>query len=365
MMRISGLLDSRRRRIAVAAAGALILVGATAAVTAAAVSAAPATSAHDASSSNATPVVTLPAVAPGMPSMSMAPMSSAPTSSSPPSTVSTAGFPSGPDQPGIFTDRCAYSHEAADDPILAPNDPGAAMHHNFYGNTATSASTTAAALVGGQTTCTTTADASAYWTPVLYQNGTALTPGPALIYWRKPARDNDAVQTVPVGLQMIAGNETATAPQSTSVTAWTCSGQNTVRNATSMPHNCPAGTDLRLIVTFPSCWDGHTLTAVGQANVVYRTANGCPSSHPIQIPQVVFHVNYPTSSAAGLTVSMTPTMAGSPETEHVDLINGWTESILSADVNACVATSTRCGAVTGPQATPHGPAPSVRARATH
>ncbi len=274
--------------------------------------------------------------------------------------VSTSGFPTGAGQPGIFTDRCGYSHEAADDPILAPNQAGAAMHHNFYGNTTTSASSTAKSLLGGKTTCSTTADASAYWTPVVYQNGNALTPGTALIYWRRPVKDTAAVQTVPVGLQMIAGNEAATAPQSTSVVAWTCSNQLAPAKATATPHDCAAGSDLRLVVTFPSCWDGHTLTGAGQTNVVYRTDNGCPSSHPIQIPQIVFHVNYPTSSAANLTVSMTPTMQGSTNTEHVDFINGWNQATLTADVTACLTTSTRCGPVTGPQATPRGPTTITR-----
>ena len=269
------------------------------------------------------------------------------------SSVSTAGFPSGAGQAGIFTDRCAYSHSLADDPILAPNDPRAAMHHDFYGNTSTSATSTAKTLVGGNTTCTASADASAYWTPVIYQNGIALTPGTALIYWRRPAGDIATVQTVPVGLQMIAGNEAATAPQSTSVAAWTCSGAHGLRSATPTPHDC-AGSDLRLVVTFPSCWDGHTLTGAGQHNVVYRTATGCPPSNPIQIPQIVFHVTYPTSSAAGLTVSMTPTMSGSTDTEHVDFINGWNEATLTGDVSACLATSTRCGPVTGTDATPQG-----------
>ena len=278
--------------------------------------------------------------------------------------VSTTGFPSGTGQPGIFTDRCGYSHQAADDPILAPGHPGTAMHHNFFGNTATSASSTGASLVGGPTTCSTSADSSAYWTPVLYQNGKALTPSTALIYWRRPKGDSDPVQTIPVGLQMIAGNEAATAPQPKRVTAWTCTKQPGLRTATATPHNCRAGSDLRLTVTFPSCWDGHTLTGAGQQNVVYRDSSGCPTSHPVQIPQIVFHVSYPTSSASSLTLSMTPTMQGSTDTEHVDFINGWNQKTLTNDVAACTATSTRCGPVTGPAAPPHGPH-AMRLRQAH
>jgi Domain of unknown function (DUF1996) len=342
-MRVAGLLGSGRRRAAVLTIGAVIIVLTAAGVTVATVSSA---------TVSGTGVSSAPVSAPPSPI-------GAATVSQP---VDTSGFPTGAGQPGIFTDRCGYSHEAADDPILAPNDPGAAMHHNFYGNTATSASSTATALVGGASTCTTTADASAYWTPVLYQNGVALTPGSALIYWRRPVGDTEAVQTVPVGLQMIAGNESATEPQARTVTAWTCSGTISPARSTNTPHDCPAGSDLRLVVTFPSCWDGRTLTGAGQTNVAYRTSTGCPASHPIQIPQIVFHVNYPTASAANLTVSMTPTMQGSTDTEHVDFINGWTQATLNADVSACDATSTRCGPVTGPQATPKGPATRRAAR---
>ena len=286
------------------------------------------------------------------------------------SPISTQGFPSGPGEPGIFTDRCAYSHEAADDPILAPNHPGAAMHHDFYGNTTTSASSTAGSLVGGRTTCTTSADASAYWTPVMYQNGVALTPGTALVYWRRPAGDTAAIQPIPAGLQMIAGNETATAPQSITVISWTCASSTDRSKPTTTPHDCP-GSQLRLVVTFPSCWDGHTLSGVGQVDVVYRTGDTCPASHPVQIPQLVFHVNYPTSSASGLTLSMTPTMQGSTDTEHVDFVNGWNQAILARNVAACDATSTRCGPVTGAQAVPQGGKATRRAagsrmhKATH
>jgi hypothetical protein len=52
---------------------------------------------------------------------------------------------------------------------------------------------------------------------------------------------------------------------------------------------------------------------------------------------------------------MTPTRQGSTDTEHVDFINGWNADVLARDVGACLATSTGCGPVTGPQATPQGP----------
>ena len=83
----------------------------------------------------------------------------------------------------LISDTCLYSHEANDDPILQPGVTGQSMAHDFFGNVSTSATSTAPGLVGGLTSCTTSVDASAYWTPVLYQNGVAITPERNLLYW--------------------------------------------------------------------------------------------------------------------------------------------------------------------------------------
>src|SRR6201996_8196837 len=237
--------------------------------------------------------------------------------------VNVSGFPSGQGGGGIFTDRCRFSHEAADDPILMPGMTGESMQHDFFGNTTTSASSTASTLLGKTTTCSTSADASAYWTPVLYQNGQPLQPTSALIYWRQTRALAAEVKAMPAGISLIAGNEKAMQPQSLKVIRWTCSGDQSARDVTSTPHNCRGDRMLRLIVTFPSCWDGHTLPGAAQTNAVYPVRGRCPASHPVVIPQIVFHVNYPTASAAGLTLSMSPTMRGSTDTAHVDFINGW------------------------------------------
>ncbi|MGH7920518.1 MAG: DUF1996 domain-containing protein [Candidatus Dormibacteraceae bacterium] len=268
--------------------------------------------------------------------------------------ISTKGFPKGNRGAGIFTDRCAFSHEAADDPILHPDKPGQSMQHDFYGNTTTAASSTAATLVGGPTTCSTTADASAYWTPVLYQNGRPLQPKPALIYWSQPGKLAPSVTAMPAGIEMIAGNETATAPQSLKVVRWTCTGVKDTKAATSTPHDCAAGHLIRLIVSFPSCWDGHQLNGATQSNVAYPVHERCPAGHPVVIPQIIFHVDYPTASAANLTLSMSPTMQGSTDTAHVDFINGWSQSLMARNVKDCIAAGVRCGPVKGTEAVPQG-----------
>ncbi|HEX4058416.1 MAG TPA: DUF1996 domain-containing protein, partial [Galbitalea sp.] len=171
--------------------------------------------------------------------------------------VDTAGFPSGGRNPGIFTDSCTLTKMLPNDPIMMPGMTGMSMQHDFFGNPAVSASSVSKDLVGGSTSCSTTADASAYWTPVLYQDGHALTPRSTLIYWRSPAPSASSVHTMPAGMTMIAGNEAASESQSVSVIDWTCTPSAADPNPAreDAPHDCGGGASLRLVITFPNCWD--------------------------------------------------------------------------------------------------------------
>ncbi len=270
--------------------------------------------------------------------------------------VDTTGFPSGGQNPGIFTDTCTLTKTLPNDPIMMPGMTGMSMQHDFFGNPAVDAHSTSKSLVGGSSSCSTSADASAYWTPVLYQGGKAVEPRSTLIYWRAPAASASSVKTMPAGMTMIAGNEAATHPQSDQIVDWTCtpSAGELVPARSDAPHDCGSAF-LRLVITFPNCWDGHSLGGKGQTNVVYQTSAGvCPSSHPVQIPQIVMHVAYPISTASDLTLSIGPTQTGPTVTGHADFMMGWTQSRMDADVAACIDTQTRCGRTTGALATPQG-----------
>jgi hypothetical protein len=161
---------------------------------------------------------------------------------------------------------------------------------------------------------------------------------------------------MPAGMTMIAGNEAATKSQSSQIVDWTCtpSAGDLVPARSDAPHDCGSAF-LRLVITFPNCWDGHSLNGMGQTNVVYQSSSGsCPSSHPVQIPQIVMHVAYPTSTASNLTLSVGPTQAGPTVTGHADFMMGWNQSRMNANVAACIDTQTRCGSTSGPLATPKG-----------
>ena len=252
----------------------------------------------------------------------------------------------------IITDTCGYSHKANDDPILDPGKPGQSMAHDFFGNTSTSATSTAATLVRGSTTCSTSDDASAYWTPVLYQNGVPITPLRNLVYWARLDGTSPTVVAPPAGLEMIAGNENASAPQSTKVIDWRCADPAT-QSVSDVPVNCSGTRGIELRVTFPSCWNGTTLSGAGQTNVVYPKGQVCPTRYPVRIPTVVFHVVYPITSATDLTLSMGPGQQGSTDTAHGDFINGWNQSLLTALINGCAGPTRTCGHVTGADAQVH------------
>jgi hypothetical protein len=253
----------------------------------------------------------------------------------------------------LITDTCRYSHEANDDPILMPGRAGQAMAHDFFGNTTTSATSTATELVSGPSTCSTSDDASAYWTPVLYQNGDPITPTHNLIYWAGLHATDPTVTAPPAGLELIAGNENAMTAQSTRVVAWRCATPS-VQTPSATPVNCPGTNGLELRVTFPSCWNGSTLNGASQTNAVYPSADAqCPAGYPVRIPTVVFHVVYPITSDTGLTLSMGPGQQGSTDTAHGDFINGWNQSVLTELIDGCSGAAHTCGHVTGAAAVVH------------
>jgi hypothetical protein len=269
-----------------------------------------------------------------------------------PTTTLAPTAPITPDASRLISDTCRYSHEANDDPILMPDQTGRAMAHDFFGNITTSASSTASSLLGGTTSCSTSGDASAYWTPVLYQDGQAITPTRNLIYWSGLHATDPAVSAPPAGLDMIAGNENAMAPQSTKVVGWRCASL-LPQAVSATPVDCAGTNGLEVRIIFPSCWDGTTLNGATQTNVAYPDGAHCPAGYPVRIPVVIFHVVYPITSDIGLTLSMGPGQQGSTDTAHGDFINGWNQSVLAGLIDGCAGPARTCGHVTGANAVVH------------
>lgn len=241
-----------------------------------------------------------------------------------------------------FLVECLFSHAASDDPIVYPGQPGQSHLHVFFGNTRVDAFTTIASLAGGDTTCDQPLDKAAYWAPALLRGPEVLTPVKSTAYYR-PGEGVDAttVQPFPAGLMMVGGNSGATGEQPLSIVAWGCGAgiERAVR-----PPTCVQGRNLRLLVTFPDCWDGEHLDSPDHhAHVAYSSKGACPDGFPVPVPQLQFSVEYPVwGDPTGLLLA-----SGGVTTGHADFMNGWDQAKLTSEVELCLHREVVCGVASG------------------
>ena len=226
-----------------------------------------------------------------------------------------------------FVVECTWSHRAADDPIVHPGHPGAAHMHDFFGSTSTDATTTAADLLGSQTSCQTLADTAAYWAPTLYLGSEAIDPSRLFAYYRRPpAIDRTSIQPYPLGLAVVADD-----------VAWHCGASD---DLASEPISCSRTAPLTLRVAFPACWNGRDLDSTDHhSHVSYGTDAGCPSSHPVGLPELVLDISYAfAGEPSGLRLS-----SGAVSTAHADFLNAWDPAQLADRVESCLQQGARCG----------------------
>jgi hypothetical protein len=212
----------------------------------------------------------------------------------------------------------------------------------FFGNTVVDAFSTVASLAGGATTCDQPLDKAAYWAPALLRGTEQQPPVKSTAYYR-PGQGIDpaSVQPFPPGLMMVAGNSGATGEQPLSIVAWTC-GAGIERSV--LPPVCSRGRSLRLLVTFPDCWDGVHLDSVDHhAHVAYSSHGSCPGGFPVPIVQLLFAVEYPVwGSTDGLQLA-----SGGLTTGHADFMNGWDQDKLAGEVKFCIHRLVVCGVASG------------------
>jgi hypothetical protein len=263
-----------------------------------------------------------------------------------------------------FNVHCTYSHTLPDDPIIHPGQPGQAMVHDFFGNPGANAYSTYDSLNNNKvTTCDSAADPSSYWVPQLSRASGVVVPGYQKTYYK-----NDqpvvALQPIPPGLEMLAGNHMGTAPNPK--INFLCRGGS---YTTVAPTNCPVVTDstgtysqLDISVHFPDCWDGKTLVpnlASGISNMAYRNSDGtCPGAYPVKIPELQLNVAYDLGQNPDLStaqLSMDPVLVngqwvpqwGGMYTAHGDFINAWKTDIMQYLITNCsntgVITGSTCG----------------------
>ena len=134
---------------------------------------------------------------------------------------------------------------------------------------------------------------------------------------------------------MIAGDPTATKPQSTLDVAWRCNGDPGGVHFADIP-NCPAGTVLQAFVSFPECWDGMNLdSADHRSHMAYAKGDraSCPKTHPVKLPQLTFELSLRLPYVAGASYELS---SGGRYSMHGDFFAAWDDRVQAALVNSCL-----------------------------
>jgi Domain of unknown function (DUF1996) len=250
---------------------------------------------------------------------------------------------------------------ANDDPLVFPNQPGAAHHHTFYGNTSINyASDLNTLSITGNSTCDGgIMNRTAYWAPSLIDttSGAPKTPQLAIFYYKAGyIVPSNLIVAPPKGLKMIAGNSKAVVPANDGVAQFTCIVPSGTFQGwkTSIP-NCNVGETMQVHIDFPQCWDGLNLDSPNHKDHMaysgndYPTANKCPASHPIAIPEISVSFNYlitQKGEAANWRLSSDNYAATSPGgySSHADWVNGWDEAYMKGIVTNCINKKVDCHA---------------------
>jgi Domain of unknown function (DUF1996) len=252
------------------------------------------------------------------------------------------------DGTGAFRTVCMFSHMNFDDPIVYPGQPGRSHLHTYFGNTSANASSTRQSIeTTGNSTCRGgILNRSAYWVPALIdtRSGHPVAPTENTIYYKTGYTGVPAalVQVPPAGLRMIAGDMTASSKQPIPM-GWWCSDVS-YPMSDAIPANCTAGHDLVMVLGFPQCWDGVNLDSPNhKSHMAYptgNTANGCPASHPVPVPEITYNVHYPVHETGEtaywrLSSDMYGTSTPGGFSAHGDWMNGWQPEAIRAFVVNC------------------------------
>jgi hypothetical protein len=241
-------------------------------------------------------------------------------------------------EPVNFLTVCRFSHRRPDDPIVFPGRPGLSHGHTFVGNESTDAFSTPSTLRKAATTCDRSEDTAAYWAPTLLVNDQPVTPVAATVYYRR--RTIQRVRAFPQGLEMVAGDSHAMAPQSLRVTWWDCGDHGAAAPSNTVP-TCPPGaaTSLRLHVRFPDCWDGRRLDSPDhKSHMAYSSRGRCDEVHPVAVPSLSITMQYPVVGGSGVELSSMGQFSG-----HADFVNAWQQGELKRLVDYCLNALRICG----------------------
>jgi Domain of unknown function (DUF1996) len=149
----------------------------------------------------------------------------------------------------------------------------------------------------------------------------------------------------PIGLRVIVGTMrgSPTNKQNKEMLSMYCENGDGWRFADSMMPSCSQGDKVIVSLRFPRCWNGRDLdSADHQSHMAYITDyKNCPSSHPVPIPEISFHMVFSVKTPGGsskwrLSSDMynTSNQRGGYSI-HGDWINGWDPAIAKIWLENC------------------------------
>lgn len=224
---------------------------------------------------------------------------------------------------------------------------------SFYGNTGTNANSTATSIATtGNSTCRGgTVNRSAYWVPAMIdtRDGTPIAWSSASFYYKTGYNDIGPanIKPFPAGLRMVAGDaKNASA-------SGVAGGFECVNGGESMGHsagvlNCPVGASLVYNLFFPQCWDGVNLDSPDhKSHMSYPVGGKCPSTHPVPVPEISFHIPYVVREANAplhwrFSSDNYSTSLPGGYSGHGDWFNGWKTDVLNQWVKACDQAAKDC-----------------------
>lgn len=260
--------------------------------------------------------------------------------------AATPAYAAGPGPSGgKFHITCPYSNDAQVDPIVSPGVISAHLH-NFMGNTGVTMDSTPDTLLGGETTCKQPLDTSAYWAPAVYRKDRNIEEKPRLVnayYFGTPGQ---AVESIPFGAEIVAGDAHAMMRQSTQIAGWSCgNSQKTSSPVLDHPYDCrpyPNNHGVTAVIKFPYCWDG---TGLQTPDFTYGVGKEkmCPTGFGHRIARLIMFIRYDNPRGnpfqrGDLLELASDRMMGETGgiTEHADFMDAWDQATLDGLVQRCM-----------------------------
>jgi hypothetical protein len=228
---------------------------------------------------------------------------------------------------GVISVKCSFSHRNMDDPIVFPQQPGAAHTHDFFGNMSVNASSTYSSMTSAGTSCQETGDTAGYWIPAIIGPNGPVNAAHMNAYYRGDA----STQVFPADFRIVAGATVGT-PAGGDKVFWSCGQVDSNIHSPKMV-NCP-GDQLTATIVFPTCWDGVLTHSNDTSHVTYDSA--CRTG--VKLPRLAVNIKWPISNgASGYNLSSDAAMGTSRgRSLHADFWNTWQQSMLEATVMRCL-----------------------------